>query len=51
MKVKTAGVGHTPQEIRMTAENVSTKMRGMADDGRVWVRTASSCRKTASDIW
>ena len=35
MKVRTAGVGHTPQVIviGITAGNVSTKMRGTAGDG------------------
>ena len=33
MKVRTAGVGHTPQVIGIMSGNVSTKMRGTAGDG------------------
>ena len=40
MKVRTAGVGHTPQVIGITAGNVSTKMRGTARDGGEWGITA-----------
>ena len=36
MKVKTAGVGHTPEVIGITAGNVSAKMRVTAGDGREW---------------
>ena len=36
VKVGTAGVGHRPQVIGMTAWHVSAEMRGTAGDGRVW---------------